>query len=427
MERIRLKTSLFNLKHSLQLLTGMGAKLACSAHFISGFDPQHIRCDLQAYSRAFHLLSFKYSSDSVQAELCGAGKRTAQFVPKAGSTLLPSGCEPRLNLPSLLQPGDINSRNSRVTETAIDGKTQKLSDEILKEDIENGFDTRALLVVRDGKLISESYGPGISNDTRLLGWSMTKSLTAILFGRMEQLGLADPQSDQLFPEWQHDQRREITLEHLLQMRSGLRFDERYLPGSDVTRMLFTDPNCWQRALDSPLIHPPGAFFDYASGSTNLLTRWMQLRLGGTQACMDFLYRELLWPLGMSNTLFEMDASGVLVGSSYTYATGRDWAQLAALLLNRGRHSGQQIVSEDWVARALRPNASDNDDRYGYQIWLNSGDRQSQRYTDLPQDACFMLGNHEQKIMMAPSLNTAIVRLGWCAAEYPIEERFRRFL
>ncbi|WP_288129760.1 serine hydrolase [Microbulbifer sp.] len=424
MERIRLKTSLFNLRHSLQLLTGMGAKLACSAHFISGFDPQRIRRDLQAYSRAFHLLSLKYSNDSVQAELGGAGKRTAQFVPRAGSTLIPSGREPGLNLPTWTQPGEVGSH---VTETAIDSETQKLSDDILAEDTVNGFDTRALIVVRDGKLISESYGPGISNNTRLLGWSMTKSLTAILLGRMEQLGLADPHSDQLFPEWQHDQRSEITLEHLLQMRSGLRFDERYLPGSDVTRMLFTDPNCWQRALDSPLIHPPGAFFDYASGSTNLLTRWIQLRLGGTQACVDFLYRELLWPLGMSNTLFEMDASGVLVGSSYTYATGRDWAQLAALLLNRGRHGDQQIVGEDWVARALRPNASENDDRYGYQIWLNSGDRQSQRYTGLPQDACFMLGNHEQKILMIPSLNTAVVRLGWCAAEYPIEERFRRFL
>ena len=419
--------SLLRLGDAFRLLTGMGAKLACSARHISGFDETRIRRDLTTYSPAYPLLSLRFADKRVTATLAGLHTRTAAFFDETGSLLDASPHTPETPaIPRATIPHTLAwPQGERAP--AINTKIQELTDSLLRQDNRQGFDTRALLVVKDGQLIAESYGPGINNRTRLLGWSMSKSLTAILFGRMEQLGIACAGQNNLFDEWREDERCGITLEHLLQMRSGLSFDESYTPGSDVTRMLFSDHNCWRRALDSRLIHPPGRFFTYASGTTNLLTRWMQLRLGGGLACRNFLNEEILQPLGMHRTLFEEDGSGVLVGSSYTYASGRDWARLAQLMLDRGCANGRRILSQEWVTRASTPNASDNDGRYGYQFWLNRAPGMARRYPGLPGDASFMLGNHEQKVMIVPSQNTAVVRLGWCAKEYPVEARFQTLL
>lgn len=152
---------------------------------------------------------------------------------------------------------------------------------------------------------------------------------------------------------------------------------------------------------------------------------MRDRLGGNQAQIDFFDRELRAPLGLRHTLFEPDPSGVFVGSSYIYASARDWARLGLLMLDRGAFDGRQLLARDWVERAVAPNGSANDRRYGYQFWLNGPE--PLRWPGLPADAYAMMGNREQVVMVIPSTGAVLVRLGWSSEQYPMEQQFNRLL
>ena len=423
----KLGISLRSVRHAPALLTSMAAKFACSARHISGFAPAVIFRDLRSYSPAYGLIRIDYRNNKVTASLGGRFQRSATFRPGLGCSL---ETWPDIQLNPVNLPA-INSGTGPwpVGEDApsVMPSLQSVTDQLLEEDRQAGLDTRALVVVHRGQLVAESYAAFVTPATPLLGWSMAKSLTAILLGRMEALGLTDVHCNNLFPQWALDARREITLQHLLQMCSGLRFDETYAAGSDATRMLFAAPSASDYALQSPLEHKPGRHFSYSSGTSNLLARWMHQRLGGTQACLDFLHQELLKPLNMAHTVFETDASGVLVGSSYAYASGRDWARLGLLLLNNGASHGGRLLSEDWVHRARTANSSSNEPGYGYQLWLNCNGPGALRYPELPADAYFMFGNHEQKLMVAPGQDTVILRIGWTGGEYPMARRFNLIL
>jgi len=415
----------------LKTLVTMSAKLACSAHHISGLSEKRIRRDLQSYSPLFRLVSIQQRVDGTSATLANLVTVRAHYHPQLGSRL----CKPPPEvargdflegLATPVRPGHHNP--------AITAGSQPLT-ALLREQIQRdhalGLDTRALVVIRGADVLGEADGVGISAETRLLGWSMTKSLLAMLYGRMEALGLAEPTTADLFPEWSADGRSEISLQNLLQMCDGLAFDESYRPASNVTRMLFGGISSSRYALLRPLANKPGTHFSYSSGSTNVLARWIHRKLGGTEAALRFWQREFLRPLGMQDAVMELDEDGVFVGSSYGYASARQWARLGAVLLNKGLISiaGQAtpLLDRDWVIRATTPNSSHNDPRYGYQLWLNTGGIMPPRYPQLPADTMFMLGNREQKLMIAPSHHAVVVRLGWSAHPYPVEDRFGEIL
>ena len=210
------------------------------------------------------------------------------------------------------------------------------------------------------------------------------------------------------------------------MSSGLAFDETYAPGSDSTHMLFTADSAAAVALQSPLAYTPGTHFSYSSGTTNMLSHLLSQQLGAPQQRLDYLYQQFFQPLGMTHSLFEMDASGDFIGSSYLYASGRDWARLGWLMLNNGEINGHRLLTPDWIAAATTPNNSDNEKAYGYQFWLNRGDAQL-RWPGLPADAYAMRGNRAQTVMMVPSKNTVLVRLGWTKGEYPLQQNFAALL
>lgn len=422
--------SVTQLNSAVRVATGMGAKLACSGHYVSGFDAARNLDDLASYSPANRLLHLEYDNQRVTASLLGMGKRSATFRSGLGCTL-DIGDTTALDEVTVAHLED--TAEEQATEwpagsatSYIDAELQQTLDGMLAKDNQAGFNTRALLVVRDGKLVAESYSDGISADTQLLGWSMGKSLTAMMVGRLQALQPQLEVTTPLFPQWS-DERNLLTLEHLLQMSSGLDFDETYAPGSDATRMLFNAHSASDIALQSPLVHTPGEHFSYSSGTTNLLARWLYEQLGATpQANVDFFQQQILAPLGMRHTTFETDASGVFVGSSYIYASARDWARLGQLMLNDGQWNGEPLLPEGWVSSARSPNQSENDPAYGYQFWLNHGG-ETARFPELPEDSYFMLGNRKQVVMISPSTNTVIVRLGWSAGEYPTGENFAQLL
>lgn len=415
------------LRESLRTLLVISAKLSCSARHISGFSDTDIQRDLRSYSPLFALVRVRHNGHTTSASLLNWITTSAYFCPARGVQL---ACQ-KPGGPSETVAIEIASGISRrAGPRPLDRSLQALLLALVNEDNRQGFNTRALLVMREGRLMAAAYGAGIRPQTRLLGWSMSKSLLAMLWGRMETLGLADPGQSRLFSEWENDGRSAITLQHLLQMCDGLAFDEIYEPGSDATRMLFCSgsnqspiyaPSLY--ALGRPLIHKAGTYFSYSSGTTNLLARWIRQRLGSTEAAASFLEAEFLAPLGLNRTFFEMDSEGIFVGSSYAYACAEDWGKLGGLMLNDGRAGKQRILSSDWIKRATEPNSSLNDPRYGYQFWLNYGGKLPPLYPELPADSYFMLGNREQKLMLSPSHNTAIVRLGWSSRAYPTERRF----
>ena len=185
-------------------------------------------------------------------------------------------------------------------------------------------------------------------------------------------------------------------------------------------MLFTEASASGYAIGSPALHPPGTQFNYSSGTANILSRIHFNRTGGTLVASLTDYRQhIAGPMSFQHTVFEPDARGVLVGSSYFYASARDWARLGQMMLQGGVLNGERIVSESWVEQSTRPNNSRNQQDYGYQWWLNTDNR----WPDLPADAYAAQGNRQQSLMVIPSEDLVIVRLGWTSGRYPANERF----
>jgi len=416
------------LPSALALGTGLGAKLACSGRYLSGFDQQRIEDDVASYSALTRSLRYRSLPDGgVSASMLGR-ESIARYRPGLGCTLEYDGSSAldgvrmptsRADSPALWPQGD----SAGPPDTAMQG----LLEEILTADNAAGLDTRALLVAHRGRILGEVYAEGIDADTPLLGWSMGKSVVAIMLGRLEMLGLLDTAERGLFPAWREDERAQISLENMLQMTSGLRFEEDYIPGSDSTRMLFAAPSAASVAMGSSAERPPGTHFYYSSGTTNLLSLLVFERVGGSaQAQIDFFHDEIARPLALRGTILEPDASGVFVGSSFVYAPARDWARFGQLLLDEGQLNGRRLLAADWVARARQPNTSDNDGRYGYQLWLNDGGSE-QWWPSLPRSAFAMQGNRRQVVMILPEQNAVIVRLGWTAGDYPADENFARII
>ena len=423
-----LNLSINDLQANIDVGTGMSAKLACSGWHLSGLGEQQIYADIDSYTPISSVLNLRFSADkrTVQTNILGLGHGSATFRPGLGCTLDVGDTR---TLDTLQMQPPQRSAAPWPEGSAVDAlteSTQALMEEILATDNAAGYHTRALLMAVDGKIVAEAYAPGFNAQSQLLGWSMGKSLTAMMLGRLEALGRVTSQQTPGFTPWQSDERSDITLEHLLHMSSGLDFSEVYAPGSDATRMLFNAHSASDVAIQSGQAHAPGSHFYYSSGTTNLLSRFITDELGGPQAALDFLRREFYEPLNLADTTFEPDASGVLVGSSYLYASARDWAKLGQLMLDNGRWGNQQILTPEWVARATSPNTSSNDPRYGYQFWLNSGSNEL-RWPTLPADAYAMSGNRAQSVTVVPSAGVVLVRLGWTNGFYPREENFARLL
>ncbi|MFM1896207.1 MAG: hypothetical protein RLZZ385_1281, partial [Pseudomonadota bacterium] len=370
-------------------------------------------------------LSIAYDDQArtVTTTLFGLSPTTASFQEGVGCALDFSGSDrPHISTSSDLPDAQALWPAGDLT-GAPDPSLQSTLEAMLAADNDAGLNTRALLVVKQGAIVAEAYGQGATTDTPLLGWSMAKSLTSVMLGNLEYRGLLDIGEPPGFEVWQDDDRRDITVRDLLTMTDGLGFAEAYDPGDDATAMLFTEPSAANYVLQQPLEHRPGTVFNYSSGTANLLAYLHYLRTGADPASahrdfLDHIYR----PLGMQNAVFETDASGVFVGSSYFYAPARDWARLGQLMLNNGEINGRRIVREDWVARSVTPNTSGNEKAYGFQWWLNRGD-EGLRWPSLPADAFAAQGNRQQWLMVIPSEQLAIVRLGWTAGSYPADSRF----
>lgn len=273
--------------------------------------------------------------------------------------------------------------------------------------------TDALLVMKDGRIVHEDYRNNSGEQTRFIGWSMTKSLVSILVGvALEQgeIRSVDDPIETYLPELKGGGYEGVTIRQILQMRSGIDYEERYdfaNPGlaannhinalvKNVSR--FADPaRTIQRA------HAPGEHFQYKTLDTAVLGWLLERATGSTISA--YMAQHLWEPLGAERDGFFIMDGPPGVGREFTgagfNATLRDFARVGQMMLDGGRANGRQIVSADWVALSTRPASTSPRgarDGYGMQWWL---------FGDTAYSAVGLQG---QFIYVDPPTRTVVVKL-----------------
>lgn len=399
----------------LRVGTGYAAKIICSNVFIAGRDADVVlRDDVQAPGHPLlrlveaevdlegglvrtSLLGFIAPSHAVHRSGLGCANITDAGIAAARLFTAPVA-EASAAGASLWPEGEgVSAADPRLAET--------LADPVLL-----GPSFRAVVVVKDGRIVGEAYGDGFNERTPLLGWSMTKTVTAVLVGLLESEGRISVESAALFPEWSGDGRRNISLADLLAMESGLRFNESYGDVTDVTRMLYLEPDMGAYVASLPAEGASGTRFNYSSGETVLISRYWMSRFSNQAEALAFPRQALFDRIGMRSAVLEADQAGTFVGSSYLYATGRDWARFGLLLADQGRWAGQQVLNPAVVARIAEPSTASGGAYTKGQAWKDGSGGKDADY-GLPEDAVWMSGHDGQSVAILPSDRLVVVRLG----------------
>ncbi|HKT75436.1 MAG TPA: serine hydrolase [Sphingobium sp.] len=315
-----------------------------------------------------------------------------------------------------------------VYKVAADGA---VSEEALRGAIDPLFDggsdvgeTRALVVMHRGEIVAERYAPGFGPDTKLMAWSIAKSVTAVLVGLMVSDGRLALDSPVPVDAWSQpgDPRGRITLRQLLSMSSGLDHveDAEPIASADTVRMLFTDgaQDMSAFAEAKPLAHAPGSTFSYSTGSTLILADLMARMLTGSEdpdarrrAMQTFIDGRLKIPARLDSLTPEYDAAGTMIGGGFLHMTARDYARFGELLRNQGRGpSGHQIVPEKWVDFMRTP--SRRNPAYGAHLWLNrEGEDSALMPGEAPASLFGCVGHDGQYVLVSPSQQLTVVRIG----------------
>jgi len=398
----------------LTVLTGYSAKNMASSIFIANRSAEFT----DAHDNNFAPVSLADDSvnieeKSVTTSVFGLKQRKAVYREGVGSVLITDDFD--VNAPyakpmrnkvkkNLVYPyGDLPQKDTVFTEI----NTQKLNKAVAFgfENIETAK-TRSVMVLYKNQVIAEHYANGYNVSSKFLGWSMTKSVLATLFGILEYEGKIDLQQKADIAAWKKDDRSAITLDHLLHMNSGLEWDEDYASLSDVNRMLFEAKDMTLPQAQKELVAQPNEVWNYSSGTTNVLSGILRKQFNTHQEYLDFPYKALLDRIGMHSMLLEMDMSGNYVGSSYCWGTMRDWAKFGLLYLNNGNWNGDQVFDSKWVEYVRTP-APNSERRYGGHFWLNAGGF----FPDAPRDMYSINGFQGQRIFIIPSKDLVVVRFG----------------
>jgi CubicO group peptidase (beta-lactamase class C family) len=413
----------------LNVAAGYAAKLGCSLSLNSGQRPEAIQAELldRVLAPVSRGISLKATDCCARASVFGLVHARAVYRRGFGCTLL-AGVEEE-ELGRLEKPPARPALNPDVPWPLGDAAPTAGADSAANQAIDAAFrepdgaesgrvrQTKAVVVVHRGRLVAERYADGYTAATPMISWSMAKSVLATLVGIVisdRLLALTEPAP---VPEWSspEDPRHAITLDQLLRMSSGLEFDENYGAVNDVSRMLFTEPDTAHFAAGFPLAADPDTVWSYSSGTSNIVARLLLQKLGGDLATFVGFARERLFdPASISSAFFEPDASGTPVGSSFVYMTARDWARFGELHRNDGVWNGKRVLPEGWVRYVTTPTPGAPDGRYGAHWWLNAGDASNparRQWPSLPPDAYAARGYSGQWVLVIPSSELVIVRLG----------------
>jgi CubicO group peptidase (beta-lactamase class C family) len=408
---------------AIRVATGFVAHNICASTFVSGLDPQMAFTEISERAgirRLRHLLRFDLdrTARTVDASMLGLFRSRATFHDGLGCVE-----QHGPNAPYLLK-NDIEALKAKTPPSLpeIAGPTLvEPSDPALRATLDHAFEepatppfrrTKAVVVVHDGKVIAERYAAGVGIDTPLPGFSMTKSVVNALIGILTQQGLVTPSMPAPIPEWRgaNDPRREIEVEHLMRMNTGLDLDETN-SGFDRSSRMFLQDDTAAYAVNARMIAPLGERWHYSSPTTQILSRIIRDAVGGPERTLAFAWRELFNPLGMRNVTLEFDGVGTLQGATNMLASARDWAKFGLLYLNDGVVGEKRILHEDWVDFCA---AATLDTDYAAGFWTNRSEHPNARgrvQLGFPRDSFFASGDLGQRVVIMPSQKLVVIRLG----------------
>ena len=410
-------------KGLLRVATGSVSRSLCSAVFVSGVDPDRLYAEEQRPRMRAIAWALNYVIDrdrhEVRTTIAGGFEARAVYrdgigclvvhgdgaVPEAAGIEAPSFADAFADQSAIIEPTDPALRK------ALDGA-------FAEPDPEHPRNTKAFVVLYEGKLIAERYAPGYGPSTPIWAHSISKSLTNALIGilvRESKLHLAAPAP---LPAWetQSDAHRAVTVDQLLRMTSGLPFDDNDAAINHLTRMLFLERDMAGYAAHVPLQHTPGTAWNYSNAGYMVLSRLVRDAVGGGAADVEhFVRRELFEPLGMRTAMLDCDATGTPIGASNSYASARDWARFGQLYLDDGVVAGRRILPEGWVAYSASQTLNTG---YGAGFWTNLVNEGSVPVWNapwgmptLPKDMFYARGALGQYIVIVPSEKLVVVRMG----------------
>lgn len=409
-----------------EVLAAYGAKLLASGVFVANRDPESVKEQELAL-----LPRLRYEVDrdakTVTAWLFPHHEKTAVYRDALGVALVhDSDMEAvrRQGRPDLVMNPDEAREIPWPLGDAPSGKPRPsgIDETKLTASVEGMFrppegflkrHTRAVVVVYEDEIVAEKYADGFQADQRFAAWSATKSVFHAMYGIAVRQGNASIQD--CIPAWQEpgDPRAAVTADMLLRMSSGLDYSEfDVIPPTALTTMLFLRPSAGDYAATLRLAHTPDTVWSYASASTNLLSRVLRQKLGDA-AYHELPYRELFAKTGMRSAVIEADASGTFIGSSFMYATARDYARFGLLYLHDGVWQGERILPEGWVEYGRTPTPTAGDAQYGAHWWLVSRSARAKAAAagrPIPEDVFFASGLEGQFIVVIPSRTLVIVHL-----------------
>lgn len=343
---------------------------------------------------------------------------------------LPAGAEEPDLVPLPAQPENVPWPTDSWPQRTPDPAMQALLTDIIAGEAPGRPDgARALLVIQGGEIVGEAYADGYGPEMQFPSWSMAKSVTHALVGVLIADGQIDIYAPADVPRWHrkvNDHRAAITLEQLLRMESGLLFSEDYgnPDESHVLQMLFGRGRLDMAEYAAGQLQEaaPGTHWQYASGTTNIISGVVRDTIGAETAAdyRRFMEESLLRRIGIDGAIPEFDAAGTFIGSSYIHMTARDWGRFGLLYLRDGLWEGRRILPARWADHARLPTPNSKG-QYGAHFWLNgiNPDTGEAVISDkVPTDAFMARGFGAQVTLIIPSLDMILVYLGVSYEEDP---------
>ncbi len=408
------------------ILAGMAAKTMCSCVHVMGRTPESVVAKELTVFPGLNGATFTFEDSSAVSATFLWETRKAIFRKGLGCTLLAERTEEELRNQSPALPGarpfnpdTVNwPLGDRVQDTLLAGVNYDLIQAALdtafaETNPQKPKNTLAVVLIYNGQIVGERYAPGVTIHSPLMGWSMTKSLTNALVSRLVLKGKLKIEDPAPVAEWQNDERKNITLNNLMQASSGLEWNESYFAPGHFHNMFMHSDDKGGYAASQKLKYPIGTHWEYSSGTSNLLSKITRQAVGD-ENYPQFAYEDFFYRIGMLHTLIEPDGSGTFVGSSYGYASARDWARFGLLFLNDGMLQGERILPEGWTQYSSIPAPAAPIGEYGAQFWLNAGAKgnpSKSYHPGIPNDEYGAEGFEQQFVFIIPSRKLVIVRLG----------------